>query len=84
MINVVDFDVVISWTTGFLDVSESQFINGGKPLMPDPDLTLIIKDGNALFHHMSEISKKFQDISMKAKRLDAICSSINQMYGASA
>ena len=52
--------------------------------MPDPDLTLVLKDGNALFHHMSEISKKFQDISMKAKRLDAICSSINQMYGASA
>ena len=47
--------------------------------LPDPNTTLLIEDGNALFHYMSEVPKNFRDICEKlylimAKRLDVICS----------
>lgn len=47
--------------------------------LPDPNTTLLIEDGNALFHYMSEVPKNFRDICEKlylimAKRSDVICS----------
>lgn len=45
----------------------------------DPDSTLIIEDGNALFHYMSEVPKNFRDLCKKVylimtKRSDVVCS----------